>query len=72
MYEPITTYTLHREISPPSSSRLAVDGPADQIVRAPAPWLAPLLDLVQVVHTTYRHGHALPCLMESVIVVLLK
>ena len=31
---------------------LALDGPADQVVRAPvpAPWLAQLLDPIQVVH----------------------
>ena len=47
---------------------LAVDGPAYQVVRAPAvPGLAPLLDLIQVAEAR-QNGRALPYLAESVIV----
>jgi hypothetical protein len=68
----ITPYTPHHEPSLPSSLRptiyyLTVDGPVDQVVRAPVPWLAPLLDLVQVVQAQ-RNGRALPYLTESVVV----
>ena len=64
---PLTLEPSLPSLLQPTIYYLTVDGPVDQVVRAPVPGLVPLLDLCQVVQAR-RNGCALPYLTESVVV----